>query len=84
MLKPSGPILHFSERISLPLVMGDFMCFKNIIACSEICSDVDFEMIAFEVKGMVAICTWEIIGIYRAPNNDMLAIERSAARKLPT
>ena len=41
-------------------------------------------MIAFEVKGMVANCTWEIIGIYRAPNDDMLAIERSAARNLPT
>jgi len=28
--------------------------------------------------------TWEIIGIYRAPNEDMLAIERLAARSLPT
>jgi len=64
--------------------MGDFMCFKNIIACSEICSDVDFEKIAFEVKGVVANFMWEIIGIYRAPNDDMLAIERSAARNLPT
>ena len=64
--------------------MGDFMCFKNIIACSEICSDVDFEMISFELKGKVANSTWEIIGIYRAPNDDMLVIERSAARNLPT
>ena len=84
MLKPSGPILHLSEGISLPVKMGAFMCFKNIIACSEICSDVDFEKIAFEVKGVVANCTWEIIRIYRAPNEDMLAIERSAARNLPT
>ena len=60
------------------------MCVKNIIARSEICTDVDFEMIAFEVKGKVANCTWEIIGIYRAPNDDMLAIETSAARNLPT
>jgi len=28
--------------------------------------------------------TWEIIGIYRAPNEDMLATERLAARTLPT
>ena len=27
---------------------------------------------------------WEIIGIYRAPNEDMLAIERLATRTLPT
>jgi hypothetical protein len=27
---------------------------------------------------------WEIIGFYRAPNEDMLAIERLAARTLPT
>ena len=28
--------------------------------------------------------TWKIIGIYRAPNEDMLAIERLAAHNLPT
>jgi len=28
--------------------------------------------------------TWEVIDIYRAPNEDMLAIERLAARTLPT
>ena len=28
--------------------------------------------------------TWKIIGIYRAPNEDMLATERLAARTLPT
>jgi hypothetical protein len=33
---------------------------------------------------MVSKYTWYIIGIYRAPNDDMLAIERSAARTLPT
>ena len=31
-------------------------------------------MIAVEVKGMDLKYTWEIIGIYRAPNEDMLAI----------
>ena len=44
----------------------------------------DFEMIAVEVKGMDKKYTWEIIGIYRAPNEDMLATERLAARTLPT
>ena len=37
-------------------------------------------MIAVEVKGMDPKYTWEIIGVYRAPNEDMLAIERLAAR----
>ena len=84
MLKPSGPILHFSLRISLPVVVGVFMCVKNIIASSEVCLDVDFEMIAFEVKGVDGKYTWEIIGICRAPNDDTLAKERSPARNIPT
>jgi hypothetical protein len=47
--------------------------------------DVDFEMIiGVEVKGMDPQCTWEITGIYRAPNEDMLAIGRLAARTVPT
>ena len=41
-------------------------------------------MIIVEVKGMDPKYTWEIIGIYRAPNEEMLATERSAARTLPT
>jgi hypothetical protein len=28
--------------------------------------------------------TWEIIGIYRAPNDDVLEFESSAARNVPT
>jgi hypothetical protein len=40
-------------------------------------------MIAVEVKGMDPKYMWEIIGTYRAPNEDMLAIERLAARNLP-
>ena len=32
-------------------------------------------MIAVEVKRMDPIYPWEIIGIYRAPNEDTLAIE---------
>jgi hypothetical protein len=41
-------------------------------------------MIAVEVKGIDRKYAWEIIGIYRAPNEDTLAIERSAAHTLPT
>ena len=60
------------------------MCVKNYIASSEVCLDVDFEMIAFEVKGVDGKYTWEIIGINRAPNDDMLTKEGSAARNIPT
>jgi hypothetical protein len=38
--------------------------------------DEDFEMIAVEVKGMDPKITWEILGIYRAPNEDMRVLER--------
>ena len=40
-------------------------------------------MITVEVKGMDPKYTWEIIGHYRAPNEDMLATERFTARTLP-
>jgi hypothetical protein len=40
---------------------------------------VGAEMIAIEVKGMDPKYLWEIIGIYRAPNEDMLTIERLVA-----
>jgi hypothetical protein len=50
----------------------------------ELWVDKDFEMIAVEIKGKDPQYTWEIIGIYRAPNKDMLAIERLVARTLPT
>ena len=33
-----------------------------------------------EVKGSDPKCTWEIIGIYRAPNEDIRVIEKLAAR----
>jgi len=41
-------------------------------------------MIAVEVKGMEQEYTWEIIGIYRAPNENKLAIERLVACTLLT
>jgi len=61
-----------------------FICVKNIIASTELWVDDDFEMISFVVKGMDPKHTWEIVGIYSAPKEDMLVIERLAARTLPT
>jgi hypothetical protein len=46
--------------------------------------DEDFEMIAVEVKGMDPKYKWKIIDIYRAPNEDVLAVEKLAARTLVT
>jgi len=73
--------LYNFQGINLPVV-GGFICFKYFIACTELWED-DFEMIAVEVKGMDPKCTWEILGIYRAPSEDMLATGRLAARTLP-
>jgi hypothetical protein len=46
--------------------------------------DEEFEMVSAEVNGMDPKYTWEFIGMYRAPNEDMLAVERLAARTLAT
>jgi len=83
-LKASGVILQISEVIGLRVVVENFICVKNIIACSELCADVDFEMSAVVVKGIDAKYTWEIMRIYRAPNDLILEIERSATPTLPT
>ena len=61
-------------------VGGVFICVKNNIACSELWVDDEFEMITVEVKGSDPKCTWEIVGIYRAPNGDIRVIEMLAAR----
>jgi hypothetical protein len=37
-------------------------------------------MIAVEVKGKDPRCAWKIVGIYRAPNEDMSVIGRLATR----
>ena len=76
MFKPSVLILKLSEKIVLRVVVGGFICVKNISASIDVCVDVDFEMIAVEVKGMISTYTWHIIGIFRAPNDDMLVIFR--------
>jgi hypothetical protein len=63
---------------------GVFICIKNFVTSKELWAEKDFEMIAVEVKGMDPTYTWKIICMYRAPNEDMLAIERLTARTLDT
>jgi len=58
---------------------GIFMCVKNYIDCRELWTVEDSEMVAVEVKGRNPKFTWEVIGIYRAPNEDMRVIKRLAA-----
>jgi len=54
---------------------GVFICVKNNIDCSELWTDDEFEIIAVEIKGSDPKCKWEIVGIYRAPNEDTRVIE---------
>jgi hypothetical protein len=48
-----------------------FICAKNYIICAELWVDEVCEMIAEEVKGRDPQIAWEIVGIYRAQNEDM-------------
>ena len=57
-----------------------FICIKNNITCSELWVDDNFDIIAVEVKGSDSKETWELIGIYRALNEDVRVIERLADR----
>jgi hypothetical protein len=59
---------------------GVFICIKDYIACAELWVDEDFEMIAVEVKGRDPKFTFEVVGIYRALNDDMRVIQRLASR----
>jgi hypothetical protein len=57
-----------------------FIYVKNHIAYVELWVDEDFKMIAVEVKCRGPKFSWEIVGIYRAPNDNMRVIEGLAAR----
>ena len=63
----------------MPGGRGAFICVKNNITCSELWVEDEFEIVAVEVKGSDPKCTWEILGIYIAPNEDIRVIERLAA-----
>jgi hypothetical protein len=56
------------------------ICVKNYIDCRELWADEDFEMIAIQVKGKYPKFTLEIVGFYRAPNDDMRVNKRLAAK----
>jgi hypothetical protein len=57
-----------------------FIGVRKNITCSELWVDDQFEMISVEVRGTNPKHTWEIVGIYRAPNEDIGVIEKLAAR----
>jgi exonuclease III len=61
-------------------VGGVCICVKNYIDSRELWTNDEFEMMAVEVKGRDPKFTWEILGIYRAPNDNMRVMERLAAR----
>jgi hypothetical protein len=61
---------------------GVFIRVKNSLTCTELWVDEDLELIAVEIKGIEPKHTWEIVGIYRAPNEDMSVIEKLAACNL--
>jgi hypothetical protein len=84
MLQYSGPILQLSGERGLSVVGGVFICVRNSIACTELWADEDYEMTAVEVKGLDPKHTREIIGIYRAPNEDMSATESLAPHTILT
>ena len=59
---------------------GVFICVKNNITCSELWVDDEFEILAVTVKGRDPKYAWEVVGIYRAPNEDIRVIEKLVAR----
>jgi hypothetical protein len=60
---------------------GDvFICVKNNITFSELWVDDEFKISAVEVKGSDPKIAWEIVSIYRVPNNDIRAVEKLAAQ----
>ena len=59
---------------------GVFICVKNYNVCRQLSTEEDFEVVAVEVKGRNPKFTWEVVGVYRAPNEDMRVLEGLAVR----
>ena len=57
-----------------------FICVKNYITCAELWVDKVYEMTAVDVKGRDRKITWKILGVYRAPKEDMILLEKLAGR----
>jgi len=51
-------------------VVVECLC-KNYITCAELWFDEVYEMIAVDVKGREPKITWEVVGIYRSPKENM-------------
>ena len=60
-----------------------FVCFKNNIVSSELWSDDEFDIIAVEVKRSDRKCTWELVGIYRSPNEDLGCVHTNRVESNP-
>ena len=55
---------------------GVFICIKNHIACKELWTDDEFEIIVVEINSRNHKINWEITGVFRAPNDDTQVLER--------
>ena len=53
---------------------GVFICIKNYMDCRVLWTDEVFEMTAVEVKGRNPKFAWEVVWVYRAPNEDTRVI----------
>ncbi len=57
-----------------------FICVKNCFKSVELWSDLECEMIAVEVHGKNDRDTWEIIGMYRPPGENMSILQKLVER----
>jgi len=49
----------------------EYLSVLNDINCRKLWADENYEIIAVEVKGRNPKYTWEVVGIYKAPNGDI-------------
>ena len=61
---------------------GVFICIKNHVSCKELWLDEDFEILAVEINNRNHKYTWDTVGLYTAPNDDMRVLQRLIARTL--
>jgi hypothetical protein len=73
-------VKNTAEIMQCVLKRSKFLCCLSCGLCRELWADEEFEMLAVEVKGRNPKCIWEVVGMYRAPTDDMRAIERLATR----
>jgi hypothetical protein len=56
------------------------ICVKPNSTCAEVWVDELYEMTAVDVKGRDPKTPWEIVGIYRAPNENTRVLEKLTDR----